>query len=128
MKLFFSDSIDYVDTWKAMEKLVELGLVRSIGLSNFNSEQIDRILKIATIKPVVNQVECSPVINQRKFIKFCKERDITIIAYSPLAITAYSQKLVLKGNLPDYATDEKVKEIAKKYNKSTTQIALRYLV
>lgn len=50
------EDIDYVDTWKAMEKLVQSGRVRSIGLSNFNSEQIDRILANTMIKPVTNQV------------------------------------------------------------------------
>jgi diketogulonate reductase-like aldo/keto reductase len=49
--------VDYVDTWKAMEECVELGLTKSIGLSNFNSEQIQRVLDVATIRPVVNQVE-----------------------------------------------------------------------
>lgn len=53
--MLFSD-FDYVDTWKAMEKLVTLGLVKSIGVSNFNAEQIERILKVCTIKPVTNQV------------------------------------------------------------------------
>jgi hypothetical protein len=54
-KLIPSD-VDYVDTWKAMEECVRLGLTKSIGLSNFNSEQIQRVLDIATIRPVVNQV------------------------------------------------------------------------
>jgi aldehyde reductase len=48
--------VDHVETWKAMEKCVELGLVRSIGLSNFNSQQIQHILDNCTIKPTVNQV------------------------------------------------------------------------
>jgi diketogulonate reductase-like aldo/keto reductase len=47
---------DYVDTWKGMEECVKLGLAKSIGLSNFNSGQIQRILDAATIEPVVNQV------------------------------------------------------------------------
>jgi len=46
----------YIETWKAMEKLVEKGLVKSIGISNFNKKQIESILNVATIKPVVNQV------------------------------------------------------------------------
>jgi diketogulonate reductase-like aldo/keto reductase len=53
---FITSDVDYVDTWKAMEECVKLGLTKSIGLSNFNSQQIQRILDIATIKPVVNQV------------------------------------------------------------------------
>lgn len=47
---------DYVDTWPEMEKLVRMGLVRSIGVSNFNSKQIERVLNVAKIKPVMNQV------------------------------------------------------------------------
>lgn len=50
------DYIDYKETWKAMEKLVEKGLVKAIGLSNFNSRQIDDILGIASVKPAVLQV------------------------------------------------------------------------
>lgn len=46
----------YIETWKAMESLVTKGLVKSIGISNFNKKQIENILSIATIKPVVNQV------------------------------------------------------------------------
>lgn len=51
-----NSNVDYVDTWKAMERLVDLGLVKSIGISNFNSEQIQRVLNVARIKPVLNQV------------------------------------------------------------------------
>lgn len=100
-----------------MEKLVDLGLARSIGLSNFNSEQVDRILTMARIKPVTNQVECSPLCNQRKLIAFLKERNITLTAYCPLA----------KGNAPFYE-DSRVAAMAEKYNKTPAQICLRYLV
>lgn len=51
------DDIDYKLTWASMEKLVEKGLVRSIGLSNFNSRQIDDVLSVASIKPTVLQVQ-----------------------------------------------------------------------
>lgn len=50
------DYTDYKETWKAMEKLVEKGLVKAIGLSNFNSRQIDDIISMAAIKPAVLQV------------------------------------------------------------------------
>lgn len=54
-KFIFSD-VDYIDSWKGMEECVKQGLVKSIGVSNFNSKQIERILAICTIKPAVLQV------------------------------------------------------------------------
>jgi aldehyde reductase len=53
---FIPSDVDYVDTWKAMEECVKLGLAKGIGLSNFNSEQIQRVLDVATVRPLVNQV------------------------------------------------------------------------
>lgn len=49
-------NVDFVNTWKALENCVSQGLVRSIGISNFNSQQINRLMKHCTIKPVTNQV------------------------------------------------------------------------
>lgn len=50
------DFIDYKETWKAMEALVAKGLVRALGLSNFNSRQIDDVLSVASVRPAVLQV------------------------------------------------------------------------
>lgn len=50
------DYTEYKDTWKAMEKLVEKGLTKAIGLSNFNKRQVDDILSVSSIKPAVLQV------------------------------------------------------------------------
>ncbi|XP_059487752.1 aldo-keto reductase family 1 member B1-like [Neocloeon triangulifer] len=123
-KMLHSDA-DYVDTWPEMEKLVELGLVRSIGLSNFNSQQIERVLKVAKIKPVVNQVECHPYLNQKKLMDFCKERGISITAYSPLGSP---DRPWAKPGEPALLDDEKLKEMAKKLRKSTAQLVIRYQV
>lgn len=104
-----------------MEHLVELGLVRSIGVSNFNSEQIARLLTIAKIRPVVNQIECSPTINQKKLTKFCNERDIAITGFCPLGHPSPYDRT------PPFMYDSRVNEIANKYNKTPAQIGLRYL-
>lgn len=56
--LIYAD-FDYVDTWKAMEEMVKKGLTKSIGISNFNKRQIERLLETATIVPVTNQVHIS---------------------------------------------------------------------
>lgn len=58
--------VDYIDTWKQMEKCVHSGLAKSIGLSNFNSEQINRLLSLASIKPVMNQVFLLFIIKYQK--------------------------------------------------------------
>jgi len=51
-----ASNVDYIETWQALEQAVNDGLVKSIGVSNFNHEQIDRLLMVAKIKPAVNQV------------------------------------------------------------------------
>lgn len=105
-----------------MEALVEKGLVRSIGVSNFNSEQLTRLLSVCSIKPVVNQIEVSPALTQRKLTKFCKDNGIEVTAYTPLGRPNVETKT------PDYIFDEEVIAIGKKYGKSAAQVALRYLV
>ncbi|XP_063699732.1 1,5-anhydro-D-fructose reductase-like isoform X2 [Culicoides brevitarsis] len=123
--LCFSD-VDYLDTWKAMEKLMATGKVRSLGISNFNSKQITRLLEVATVKPVTNQVECYLQLTQKKLTKFCKDLDIVITAYSPMG---RPHDFGTNPNIPKPALeDERVKEIAKKYGKTTGQVILKYLI
>lgn len=112
--------VDYIDTWKAMEELVKRGKVRSLGVSNFNSQQLDRLISAANIKPVVNQVECNPNLNQRKLIEFAKARNVTIVAYSPLGRphSAGDRNIAIKN--------PKVLELAEKYKKNAGQIVLRF--
>lgn len=115
---------DYTGTWKGMEECVKLGLTKSIGLSNFNSIQIDRIFLIATIKPVINQVECHINLNQKKLREFCAARNIAITAYSPLGSP---MRPWAKSDDPQININQ-TEEIAKKYGKTPAQVILRYLV
>ncbi|XP_012283259.1 aldose reductase-like [Orussus abietinus] len=118
--------VDFIDTWKEMEECFRLGLTKSIGLSNFNSQQIDRILGVAKIKPTMNQIECHPYLNQKKLIEFCSKRQIAITAYSPLGS---SHRPWIKPNAPKVVIDEPViKALSEKYKKSPAQIVLRYLI
>lgn len=80
--------IDFVATWKEMEKLVDDGLVKSIGISNFSKNQIERLLVSARIKPVTNQVECHPYLAQTKLSEYMRTKKITLTAYAPLGSPA----------------------------------------
>ncbi|XP_020295785.1 1,5-anhydro-D-fructose reductase-like, partial [Pseudomyrmex gracilis] len=119
-KLIESDT-DYLETWKGMEECVRQGLTRSIGISNFNSEQITRLLKSAKIAPVNNQVEVNININQEKLVDFCKEHNITVTGYSPLGQPGNSSGVANQLDNPV------ILQIAQKYNKTPAQIALRYV-
>lgn len=72
------------ETWKEMEKAAKSGLVKSIGLSNCGIEKITPLLDSCTIKPAVLQIENHPFLQQEELIKFCRDNDIAVTAYSPL--------------------------------------------
>ena len=112
-------------TWLAMEKLVKKGLTKSIGLSSFNSVQIADVLEKGSIKPVTNQVECHPYLGQAKLFAFCKERGITITAFSPLGSP---DRPWAKPGEPLLLEDPKIKTIASKHSKTAAQVVIRWQV
>ncbi|XP_014291815.1 aldo-keto reductase family 1 member B1 [Halyomorpha halys] len=122
-KTLFSDA-GFIDTWKGMEECVKLGLTKSIGLSNFNHKQIQKVLDIAKIKPVNNQVECHPYFNQSKLIEFCSKNDITVTAYGPLG----SPYRPLRPGATTLLEDPVVKTLSEEYKKSPAQILIKYQI
>jgi methylglyoxal/glyoxal reductase len=102
----------YTETWKALVKLYQDGLVRAIGVSNFQVNHLQDILDSSDIVPAVNQVECHPLLQQKELRAFCKDKGIQLEAWSPL----------MQGNL-DLPL---LTELAQKYGKSPAQIVLRW--
>jgi len=121
---WYSD-VSIAETWKEMEKCVELGLTRSIGVSNFNSVQIQNILDHCKIKPSNNQVECHPYLNQKKLAEFCASKGIVFTGYSPLGSP---DRPWAKPTDPKLLEDTKLVALSKKYGKSPAQIVLRWLI
>ncbi|KAH7516198.1 hypothetical protein FEM48_Zijuj10G0109900 [Ziziphus jujuba var. spinosa] len=113
--------IDIESVWEAMEECQNLGLVKSIGVSNFSSKKIDLLLSKAKIPPAVNQVEMNPVWQQSKLIKYCKEKGILLTAFSPLGAigTTWGTNWVMES--------EVLKEIAEKKGKTVAQVCLRWI-
>ncbi|XP_056373669.1 aldo-keto reductase family 1 member C1-like [Hyla sarda] len=126
-KLMFHNT-DVRDTWKAMEACKDAGLVRSIGVSNFNRRQLELILNMPGLKykPVCNQVECHIFLNQSKLLEFCKSNDIVLVGYSVLGSSRVEGWI--DQNSPKVLEDPVLNTIAKKVNRSPAQVAMRYLL
>lgn len=102
-----------LDSWRALEELYKEGKCRSIGVSNYMERHLEELLKIAKVVPVVNQVEFHPYLYLKELQDYCMKKKILIQAYSPLT----------KGRM---LNDPPLKDIAKKYQKSTAQILIRW--
>uniref|UniRef100_A0A0D6R7L7 NADP-dependent oxidoreductase domain-containing protein n=1 Tax=Araucaria cunninghamii TaxID=56994 RepID=A0A0D6R7L7_ARACU len=113
---------DIPSTWKAMEKLVETGKVRTIGVSNFSVKKLQDLLTYAKVVPAVDQVECHPIWQQHKLQAFCKSKGIHVTAYSPLGSpgTGWLKHKVKVLDLPV------IKEVAEKLGKTPAQVAIRW--
>eukprot|EP00756_Hemistasia_phaeocysticola_P007785 Hpha_TRINITY_DN14397_c0_g5::TRINITY_DN14397_c0_g5_i1::g.86646::m.86646/K00002/AKR1A1, adh; alcohol dehydrogenase (NADP+) len=76
--------MEYKGTWRVLESFVHDGRVRSIGVSNFTTEQLDDLRADCRIPPAVNQVEIHPYLSQPRLKAYCDAADIAVMAYSPL--------------------------------------------
>jgi len=103
----------YVDSWKAMEKLKNEGVIRSIGVCNFHTHHIDEILKVAEHVPVLNQIELHPWLTQEKVLDYDTSHKIVTQAWSPLARGKILEEPMLEA-------------MAKKHDKSVAQVVLRW--
>ncbi|KAI5458072.1 NADP-dependent oxidoreductase domain-containing protein [Mariannaea sp. PMI_226] len=115
------------ETWGAMEDLVEKGLARSIGISNFQSQTIYDLLKYAKIRPATLQVELHPYYQQPELIRLAKNEGIVLTAYSSFGPTGFIELNMDRATSASPLMEHEVfTTIAKKLNKTTAQVLLRW--
>jgi diketogulonate reductase-like aldo/keto reductase len=111
------------ETWQAMEKLVEKGLVKSIGVSNFTTPMLVDLLTYAEIKPAVNQIELHAYHNQQALVDFCGHKEIAVTAYCPLGKPGN-----LRDGEPVLLQSNELAKIAENHDKTPAQVLLRWAV
>jgi methylglyoxal/glyoxal reductase len=101
--------------WPIMEEIYNSGKAKAIGVSNYTVRHLEELLSTCKVKPAVNQVELSVVLQQPELVDYCKANDIIVQAYTPLA----------EGH---FFNDPTLQEIAQKHSKSVPQIMLRWCI
>ncbi|XP_033761740.1 aldo-keto reductase family 1 member B1-like [Pecten maximus] len=129
-KIDAEERVDIEGVWKEMEKLVDQGKTKSIGISNFNAAQLERVRKVARVMPVTNQVECHAYFPQTKLEEYMKQYNIPIMAYGPIGSPG-RQTSRFNSDKTDtivLLNDPVIGKLATKYNKTPAQILLRNLL
>jgi 2,5-diketo-D-gluconate reductase A len=101
--------------WPGMEAAHQRGYARSIGISNFSVGELEELVAIAEVRPVVNQVQFSPFEYRRRLLDACEERDVALEAYSPLGTGRH-------------LSDARVRQIAERVGRTPAQVLLRWCV
>ena len=112
----YDSGVTLVETWQAMERLVDEGLCRSIGLSDITLGKLKEIVAHARILPSVVQVECHPYLPEWELLDFCKQHGIVLLAFAPLG----------HGMEPRIPDDPVIKAIAQRVQKTPAQVALAW--
>lgn len=115
------------ETWQAMEKLVDEGLAKSIGISNFAAVLVMDLLRYARIKPATLQIEHHPYLTQEGLLELAKAEDIVITAYSSFGPQSYNELELKKAKSTALLFDNQtIKKVAEKHGKTSAQILLRW--
>ncbi|PKI54769.1 hypothetical protein CRG98_024871 [Punica granatum] len=121
--LDINTTISLESVWRSMEALVDMGLVRSIGFSNYSLLLTRDCLAYSRIKPAVSQLELHPYFQRESLVKFCQKHGIRVVAHTPLGGSTANVEMF--GSV-SCLEDPVLKGLAKKYGKSVAQIALRW--
>jgi len=116
--VLYDNGVTLLDTWRAMESLVERGRCRAIGLSDVTLNELTPLYESARIKPAVVQVEAHPFLPETELLEFCKERGIVLLAFAPLG----------HGITPGLLEDPVISAIAARVGKTPAQVLLAWAV
>ncbi len=119
------DPVPLADTWHAMEALVPAGLVRNIGVCNYNSALLHDLMAYARIKPAMLQIESHPYLTQQRLIRLAQHYDIAVTAFSPLGAGSYVE-LSMASDQDSVLQQAVVKDIARRVQRTPAQVVLRW--
>src|ERR1700761_8874689 len=116
--VLYDDGVTLLDTWRAIEDLVDRGRCRAIGLSDVSLNDLQPLYESARIKPAAVQVEAHPYLPETELLEFCKERGIVFLAFAPLG----------HGIKPGPLEDPAILRIAARVEKTPAQVLLAWAV
>jgi D-xylose reductase len=115
------------ETWTAFEKLVDAGLSKSIGISNFQAQLVYDLLRYARIPPATLQIEHHPYLVQQELLNLAKHEGIAVTAYSSFGAQSFVEfKMAHAENVKPLFEDETIKSVAEKHGKTPAQVLLRW--
>lgn len=118
----------YQEAWRAMEKLYRDGLIRAIGVSNFQEHHLNKLFETCEIKPHTNEIECNPYLTVRPLCDFCRDNGIRVINWFPLGGPKNPLVPYPVDHFKVLLDDPVINKIGEKYQKSAAQVALRWAV
>lgn len=113
------------NTWKGMEAVLEAGLTRHIGVSNFSVKKLKALLDACNIRPEMNQIEMHPFLQQPEMLHYCDENNIFLTAYSPLG-SSDRPDILKSADETSLLENEKVKNIAEEKGCSAAQVLIQW--
>jgi alcohol dehydrogenase (NADP+) len=121
------DRLPIIETWKVMEALVEKGLCRHIGVSNFSITKLALLMENSRLKPEMNQIELHPYLQQHSMLEYCHNNDIHLTAYSPLGSS--DRPAALKAaDEPVLLEDPMIARIAEHHGVTSAQVLISWAI
>jgi len=119
------DPVPLSETWRAMEALVQAGLVRNIGVCNYNSALLHDLMAYASIKPAMLQIESHPYLTQARLVRLAQSYELAVTAFSPLGAGSYVE-LEMASQQESVLGQSVVLDIARRVQRTPAQVVLRW--